>query len=410
MLTSDLVRIRRKGDRIVITPLADKQLRELEPVAEGLIEATAGCVGRTRRSWERACAEVPVDARNRKIAAGLRKLVEDRCAFETDAGIEPAELRAKVFALASARRMGAGPGEAIDREAILAEAGEPLGLTGEQVDGRLFGDLKQARRLASFEAMTPAELLERYDSSQGQAVLLRASRVVAELQGTKPAALRRLFHKLKFLRLLHRIEALPGGGHRVEVDGPLALFGPSTKYGLQLALLLPALERAGAFSLDAEVLWGPKREPCTFHLEGGGGEPTGAGRDTTARDEVKTLRARLAKLDPGWTVRANRRVLDLPGVGLCVPDLVLTRDGARVYLEVMGYWSRDAVWKRVDLVEGGLTERILFCVSSRLRVSEAALGEQERGALYVYKGVLSAKQVLEKVEALAAREGGISAP
>ena len=50
------------------------------------------------------------------------------------------------------------------------------------------------------------------------------------------------------------------------------------------------------------------------------------------------------------------RALDLPGVGLSAPDLVFERAGATIYLEVMGYWSRDAVWRRVELVEGELVD------------------------------------------------------
>jgi predicted nuclease of restriction endonuclease-like RecB superfamily len=94
-------------------------------------------------------------------------------------------------------------------------------------------------------------------------------------------------------------------------------------------------------------------------------------------------------------------------VGLCVPDLVFThRDsGARVYLEVLGFWSRDAVWRRVELVERGLPHRILFAVSDRLRVSEAVLGGEAPGALYVYKGVMSARAVEEHLDRLLLRPG-----
>jgi uncharacterized protein len=96
-------------------------------------------------------------------------------------------------------------------------------------------------------------------------------------------------------------------------------------------------------------------------------------------------------------------ILDLPGVGLCVPDLVFEHDrtGECVYLEVMGFWSRDAVWRRVELVERGLRDRILFAVSQRLRVSEQVLGDDLPGALYVYKRVMSARAVLERVDRLA---------
>ena len=97
-------------------------------------------------------------------------------------------------------------------------------------------------------------------------------------------------------------------------------------------------------------------------------------------------------------------MLDLPGHGVCVPDLTFRHRRTRrvVHLEVMGYWSRDAVWRRVELVQAGLGEPIVFAVGQQLRVSEAVLDGELPGALYVYKRTMSAKAVVERVEAVAA--------
>ena len=101
-------------------------------------------------------------------------------------------------------------------------------------------------------------------------------------------------------------------------------------------------------------------------------------------------------------------MLDLPGAGLCVPDLafVRARDGARVHFELLGFWSRDAVWRRVELVRAGLPHRILFAVSKGLRVGEAVLDETPTAALYVFARVIAAKQVLDRIERLAAAPTG----
>jgi predicted nuclease of restriction endonuclease-like RecB superfamily len=114
-------------------------------------------------------------------------------------------------------------------------------------------------------------------------------------------------------------------------------------------------------------------------------------------------------------VSSNGAILELPGVGLSVPDLVFERRPTgkgrsapedRVYLEVMGYWSRDAVWKRVELVQAGLAQRVLFAVSAKLRVSEDVLEGDLPGALYVYKQTMSARSVLERLERLCADPAG----
>lgn len=402
MLTSDLVRVRRKGDELIVSPLGKRNRPVAEMLAHEYLALIQEHVGRTKDEWAAAHGRVQVPARATKLAGGLVKLIEDRCTFAMDEGVDPIALRDRVFELATQVRAAMDPGAEFDRAAVLAEAGAEHGLSAEQVDARLYADLKAAWRLQEFDPIEPDALLTHYEQSQGQAVLLRATRVTATVHRADPAALRRLFRKLKFLRLLHVIRALPNGETRIEVDGPASLFGPSTKYGLQLALLLPALERTGPWSLDGEVLWGPAKSRCRVHLEGTGAQAADAG-DNALPDEVETLLTRLRKKPGDWTFSVNRKVLDLPGVGLCVPDLVGKRDGKTVYVEVLGYWSRPAVWKRVELVEGGLNERILFCVSSRLRVGEAALGDEHPASLYVFKGALGAKQVLAKLDELAAR-------
>jgi predicted nuclease of restriction endonuclease-like RecB superfamily len=88
-----------------------------------------------------------------------------------------------------------------------------------------------------------------------------------------------------------------------------------------------------------------------------------------------------------------------------VPDLELTRaaepaTGRSVLVELLGFWSRDAVFRRIEAAERGLAEPVLFVLSSRLRVSEQLLDDAESGKLYVYKGRINAHALLRKAEAL----------
>jgi predicted nuclease of restriction endonuclease-like RecB superfamily len=232
-------------------------------------------------------------------------------------------------------------------------------------------------------------------------VLLRAVRVTADVRCASAGTLRALFRRLKFLRLLHTI-AKTEAGHRIVIDGPFSLFESAVKYGLQLALVLPALEQCDAWRLEADVRWGKDRTPLLFRLSGGAGAHVEV---PSLPDEVQTLVRTFTSLGTAWRVSANSEILELPGIGLSIPDLVFERPyygpaRDRVFLEVMGYWSRAAVWKRVELVQAGLPERILFAVSSRLRVSEDVLDDELPGALYVYKQAMNARAVAERIERL----------
>lgn len=401
MLTWDLVRARATRDSVVVKDLTDRERETAEEVAAAYLEVLREGLGRPRKEVLRQLGAVTVPARSRKIADGLRKLLDDRSNWAMVDGPDPRDVRDRVFELAARRRRELGPGDALDREALLEEAGTALGLPGDQIEDRLFADLKESWRLQDFELIDADRLVRAWELANRQALLLRATHVVVEVRDGRVGACRALFRKLKFLRLLHRIEPLEGEGYRIEIEGPFALFEQVTKYGLQLALLLPTLRAVGRWTLRAEILWGAKRVPRTLTLKGDGPEQPAADR---LPDELSKLLPAFKKLDSGWSVRRASALLQLPGEGLCVPDLRFSHpERGVVYLELMGYWSRDAVWKRVELVEAGLQQRVVFALSSRLRVSEAALGDEVPSALYVFKGAMSAKRVLETIEGVASR-------
>lgn len=408
MLTSDLTRARRRNGRIEPIPLTPKDRERLLPAAEHLALAAQECVGKTRAEFEAACAEAPARPTDYKIVKGLRKLIEDRCVFEahfkSQRGAEPWELRRAVFSRAAEIRRNAETPDQFDADALLASTGAEFDLTPEEAETALFADLKQNHLLTQFKRIDAESLLDAYETGQKQAILLRAARVTIEFPKPDPGGARLFFRKLKFRRLLYTARQLEGGGYEVEIDGPFSLFRLTTAYGLQLALMLPVLDECGLWRLRADIVWKPNPKPYLFELEGG--REFSAGRDNEPlADEVQQLKERFLQLESEWEVETARELLDMPGVGLCVPDLAFTRKGEpfRVYLEALGYWSREAVWRRVELAEAGMKEPVIFAFSSRLRVSEEALDEDLPSELLSYKGVVSAKAVLERLENMWAR-------
>lgn len=408
MLTVDLVRARWQGGELKLTQLKGRARGRARDLAEAYLELAEQGLGRSRGELSEAFDTVSAGPRERKVALGLRKLVEDLCEFEGDESGDARELRRQVFTQAAEVRRGLGPGERFDREALLVQVAESRG-RGETVaalDRALYSDLRQAHELVEAPRISPEALVERYDMAQAQAVLLRATKVVLEVWCRTAPAYRYLFRQLKFRRLLHTIRrgTKYAGGYRVEIDGPYSLFSSVTKYGLQLALLLPAIQGCERWTLEADVLWGRERQPLVFRLSGttrGGGPEREAHDSGDLPDEAAKLLEELRAAGSDWDVSPSADVLELPGLGLCVPDLrfVHRLTGEVVYLEVMGFWSREAVWKRVELVEAGLPYNIIFAVPKRLRVSESVLDDDLPGELYVYRGKIRAKAILDRLDA-----------
>jgi uncharacterized protein len=404
LLTADLVRARRRGAELRLSELDTRSRAEALELAALLIDLATRHLGKTRAELDEVCEAVVGGARDRRLAAGIRKLVEDRCEFAEEAEIEPAQLRREVFAHSRAAwaALAAAPGARFDRQAVLAAVAAERSVAIAAVESGLYADLRAAQVLTAVNPISALHLVEAYELAQPQAVLLRAVRVTVAVESAVPGAYRTLFRKLKFLRLLCSIQKRAvGPGYILDIDGPYSLFESATRYGLALALALPAIRELDHWKLSAEIRWGTERTPLTCQLEGH------AIKDATPLalpDEVAALVTAIAALETAWKVTPATALLDLPGVGVCVPDLVFRHSdtGVEIYLEVLGYWSRAAVWRRVELVQAGLGHRIVFAVGQQLRVSESVLDDDLPGALYVYKRTMSARAVLERVEALAA--------
>jgi predicted nuclease of restriction endonuclease-like RecB superfamily len=407
VLTADLVHARRRGGELRLVSLDVDARQRASLIAGQVMGSIASAIGQTREDLLAVLAAVDVEPRDHRVKEGLVKLALDRCEFDIGDDLDPEAMRRDVFLRASAARAALDPLARFDRNAILVEVASQRSATAEAIERALFADLRGAHRLLAFDALPPEALVAAYERGQAQAVLLRATRVTVDLRCASAAVLRSLFRRLKFLRLLHAITKA-GEGYRIVIDGPFSLFESVTKYGLQLALVLPAFEQCDAFTLTADVRWGKERTPLIFRLEGGLGTTASPARSALP-DEVAALVRSFKTLATAWRVTPNTKILELPGIGLTIPDLVFERGGGEawpretIYLEVMGYWSRAAVWRRVELVQAGLEERILFAVSSRLRVSEEVLEGDLPGALYVYKGAMSARVVAERLEVLTRR-------
>lgn len=448
MLTADMVRARRRGNTLTLVPLVpagpkgEAVLAELLTLSERILAVPRRLVGHTREAVDDTLDAIVVPAQLKKVRDGLVKLAIDACQFSAEAGDDARALRAQLFAEAAARRMAASAQSEFSVAGTLSEFAAQHGTDSDALRVRLYADLRGQHQLLAGPAMSARGLVEAYELGQAQAVLLRASEVRVVVSDAHAPTLRYLFHKLKFHGLMHTITPVEGSEpakptrarkakkaapaelatrYAITLSGPLSLFQASTKYGLALSLVLPALRACASFELEADVLWGPTRDPLTFTLAGGrstaragdvsegSGEPAAiplvrGDREPAERPEVETLLASFEQQDTGWRASRSGEILNVPGLGVCVPDVTFahTESGQRVHLEVLGFWSRDAVWKRVELARRGLDTPMIFAVPARLRVSEHVLDEGLPASLYVFKSVIARKAVLERLEALRA--------
>ena len=377
MLTGKMVRVRHARDRIVPHYLKTDDPAWLE-TAERLLELFRGQEGKTRGELEDGQREAFGDDPGQLVHQGLAKLLEDRCEFEVSSDRPPEQLRAAVFRASARRRRDAAPDAAVvafDRSAVFREVAGELGLAPEAVEGGLFADLKSEQRLTKFKDLTAERLLQRYNVALAQSVLLRSTNVQVVLRNEPPRRYRQLLRGVKFHRLVCELERLGPDHFRLHLDGPMSLFSATQKYGLQLALFLPAVLLCRDFELKAELRWGPQRRPKTFVVTPGDGLVSHyPDHGMYTPPELAMFAELFRKRVADWELAEETDIRPL-GDGFWAPDfrLIHKESGLVVLLEVLGFWRRSSAEKHLERLRRHVREPFLLAVSDQLHIDEAEL-------------------------------------
>jgi hypothetical protein len=159
------------------------------------------------------------------------------------------------------------------------------------------------------------------------------------------------------------------------------LFSATQKYGLQLALFLPAVLLCRDFDLEADLHWGPQRKPKLFTLAPRDGlvshyPDTGTYIPTELAMFVDLFRKKVED----WDIAEEAEVFPL-GEGFWVPDFRLTHrlTGRSVLLEVLGFWRRSSAERHLQQLRQHVTTPFLLAVSDQLHIDEGALEDLPAG-------------------------------
>ncbi|MEZ4253548.1 MAG: DUF790 family protein, partial [Polyangiales bacterium] len=167
MLQTDHVRAFRKKDELHLRSFDKKLAARAEEIAGQYLEIVRHAVGDERQDVMAALDGVDLEAREQKLADGLKKLVLDRTEFESETALDPVALREEVFTAAALARMEGD----FQRETLLETVAEKHGVPPEELERLLYADLKQAHRLLSFVDCEPSAIVREYELGQVQAVL-----------------------------------------------------------------------------------------------------------------------------------------------------------------------------------------------------------------------------------------------
>jgi hypothetical protein len=370
MLTSDLALSWQRGNQI--------RPRYIETKDEGWLEAASALIelfrehrGCTRAALDAALEDYVGTGTDYKILRGLIKLLLDRAEFGAGVETVPADLRRAVFLKARGAHPVTDEGA---RAEVIEAAGAELGCAPELVRANLYADLTKNQRLVEFEDTDARSLVELYNVAQAQALLYRSVRMRLSVEPQTAEGYRELFGAIKAYRLIHTIKGSPANGYEIDLDGPVSMFHRSQKYGIQMAVFLPALLLCKNWRMRAEIAQRPQGT-AFFEMESErhglrSHYPAVTPYENPVREK---LLAAWARFESEWTLQASGEIINL-GAGAFIPDFVLRHtSGRQVYLELLGFWTPTHLKERLLEFAGSAFQDYLLAAWEELRGSREPL-------------------------------------
>jgi len=404
MLPSDLLMHWQNGETIVPKRLMiDAKNLAIASEVIACFEESRGAI---QGEVDRQLQELEGDSPDYRLKRGLAHLLKSGfCEFEVVSPLEPQMLRERVFVLSAQSVPSIQQGR--QTLGILADQLShelEREVLPEQIRMGLYADLAENRILTQFEAPTPEDLLHRYNLSQVQGVFYRASHLTLNAHRNVPGEYKLLFRYLKLFQLMAYIEGDADHGFTITVDGPTSLFSPSTRYGLAIAKLLPALLHVTKWSLSATLQtrdfytnnWKTGRfslnSDCGLVSHYPPGKPYDSMLEASFADRWESLKT-------DWVLEREVDLIPIPG-SVMIPDFRLVHpDGRTFLLEIVGYWRPEYLQKKFAQVRRAECENLILAISERLNLEKAGVKVSDVPARIVwFKDKLLPKAVLAAMD------------
>ncbi len=405
MLPGDLLIYRYSGESIVPKRI-ELDAHHLQ-MAMDIIDCFQSTVGGTQGQLDEMLLQLEGDSPDFRTKRGFAHLLKNQSfsTFEVISPLNPSELRERVYALAAA----ASPSVAHSK-ATLATLAATLSqelkheVIPAQITQGLYADLPDNRILTEFKQPDPVALIHRYNLSQVQGVFYRASELTINAHRNVPGQYKLLFRYLKLFQLMTYIEGDVDKGFTIKVDGPTSLFKPSTRYGLAIAKLIPAILHVTKWSLVATLqtkdfyTGNPKvgryslTDKCGLETH----YPPGKSYDSMLE---ASFADRWDKLKTDWVLEREVNLLPIPG-SVMIPDFRLVHPDGRDYiLEIVGYWRPEYLRKKFAQVRKSGCTNLILAISERLNLEKAGVNANDLPCDVIwFKDKLLPKSVLEIID------------
>ncbi|MCW4052544.1 MAG: DUF790 family protein [Candidatus Bathyarchaeota archaeon] len=391
MLPLDLLRIRiSKGQ---IHPIyADINNQNLS-LSSKLLELFQVGKGRKKGDLLAEVASYENEGYDYRFVRGLSAILERLSTFQVRAPVDPLVARRSIFQ-ESARKDRVTTTET--RKQILSRVAQQLNVTAEELEQSFYADLEDELILESFTPTSNVELLKLYNLSLTQTLFFRSTYMEIKVSDYWKEILR----AVKFRGLMYSAETA-NGIFKITVDGPLSLFKLTQRYGTSMAKVLPRIFQAKYWEINGSVIRKTQFGKRIFQLRLTStqiGDKIQSARTVKKKPNVEfdslveeEFYNNFKSLKSGWKITREPPPL-IVGRHVFIPDFSFEKRGAKVYMEIAGFWTQKYLEKKVEKLQQLKGVDIIIAANQQLAGDKLA---QLKGEIFFYKKKVPLKPVLD---------------
>ncbi len=356
-----------------------------------------------------------------KLVRGICHLLEQRCIYESpnktfshsenNNTISAIYIRRKIFEESS--KIGY-PVTEYERKRLLERVASKNNLTINELEVAMWNDLDKNKYLKSFDSLSPLQLVAWYNLSVLQTLLLNCVKLEFSVYGG--FTWKKILRKIKQLGLMyflyHESNSDSESNNQTKddeqmvwnkkndnrvmctVDGPLSIVRLTDRYGMAMAKLIPLIIFTEKWSINAIILRKsisgikktynfqlsskdkdlPLLDASNIHFQPSPKSEPRLSFNEYAVDDFdsnveKKFMDKFLKFSIGWKLIREPDPLILSDGKAFIPDFVFEKYGIKVYLEIVGFWTREYLKRKLekikDLITMHSTTSLSFLTSSK---------------------------------------------
>jgi len=434
MLPLQLLRVKtRKGEIFPLFCTEDKDSQIAEELVKEFRESEMK--KEQKKLLDKRVAAVEAQHDDYKLVRGFATLLERRCQFnsmitddnidsssgsrgtadELHGSFDPASIRKELFEESS--RVGLAVTD-MERDSVLATVASKMNLSTSYIRQAMWSDLEENMVLERFDSIDGKSLVAWYNLSLMQTLLFNCTRLEFNVSGG--ANWKRVLRNVKRLGLMYNLqqrEKKNEGGDSHEdnsnkknsrhtsgendqqykqtelvcsIDGPISLFKLTDRYGTSIAKLLPPIVSSDKWFLDASIVRKTMSGKKIYEFKIDSSEVpssltnpytsyTNADKSASQFDssveEKFANRFEQSASDSGWKLVREPDPIILSNGRAFIPDFVFEKYGKKVYLEIVGFWTREYIERKIQKLNDVVSNKsidLFIALNEQLACSKIA--------------------------------------